>query len=434
MPVTLSLFEARRLAVASQGFSARPPAPSVAHLRKLAARLHAFQIDSVNVLIRAHYVPAFARLGPYRIEALDWLAYRKRELFEYWGHEACLLPISLYPLVRYRMHKHTERTQEYMQSERGSYMANVYAEVAERGPITAAELSNPCKRSGNWWGWWGSGNGKATLEHLYDSGLVAIAGRRRFERLYDITERVIPQAALHAPAPPREDAMKQLICLAAKAYGVGTFGDITGYFHIDGWRDRMPPGPRWTRPKGPDGCRAKAIVKRLVSELVEEGRLLPARVEGWGEQTYLDPQARIPRAVDCRAFVTPFDSLVWERSRIERLFGMKYTIEMYLPPPKRVYGYYVCPFLLGDTLVARCDLKADRTRKILMLQSAFLEPGQDARRVVPELASELRHLQAWLALDRIEVSERGDLARMLQRSVKYAAVARKKQVTHLKSG
>jgi uncharacterized protein len=425
MAVTLSLPEARRLAIASQGFSTGRAAASAAHLRKLAARLHAFQIDSVNVLVRAHYFPAFARLGPYRMEVLDSLAYRDRELFEYWGHEACLLPISLYPLVRYRMYRHAERTQEYMRSEHGGYMASVYAEVAERGPITAADLSNPGKRSGGWWGWWGSGNGKATLEHLFDSGLLAIAGRRGFERLYDVTERVIPQAALDAPAPPREEAMKQLICLAAKAYGVGTLGDISGYFHIDGWRERMPPGPRWTRPNGQAGPRATPIAKRLVSELVEERRLLPTRVEGWKQQAYLHPHARVPRAVDARALVTPFDSLVWERSRIERLFGMKYTVEMYLPAPKRVYGYYVCPFLLGDTLVARCDLKADRARKILMVQSGFLEAGQDARRVAPELASELRHMQAWLELDRIEVSERGNLATILERSVRSVAIRRK---------
>jgi uncharacterized protein len=426
MSVTLSLHEARRLAIASQGFSTRPPAPSVAHLRKLAARLHAFQIDSVNVLVRAHYVPAFARLGSYRMEALDSLAYRKRELFEYWGHEACLLPISLYPLVRYRMHKHEERTREYMRSERGGYMASVYAEIGERGPITAAELSNPGRRSGGWWSWWGSENGKATLEHLYDAGLVAIAGRRGFERVYDLTERIIPRAALDAPAPPREAAMKQLICLAARAYGIGALGDLAGYFHLDSWRDRMPPGPRWTHAKGADGGRVTSSAKRLVSELVEEGRIVPARVEGWKEQAYLHPQARFPRSVDARALVTPFDSLVWERSRVERLFGMKYTIEMYVPPPKRVFGYYVCPFLLGDTLVARCDLKADRARKVLMVRSAFLEPGQDARRVVPELACELRHMQAWLELDRIEVSERGDLSRVLRGSLGRAARPRRK--------
>ena len=412
MPITLSLPEARRLAIASQGFGARPPSPSVRHLRNLAARVYAFQIDSVNVLVRAHYVPAFARLGPYPRHVLDSLAYGKRELFEYWGHAACLLPISLYPLVRYRMD--AEQTHEYMRSSRGAYMAKAYAEVAERGPIAVAELSNPGKRSGNWWGW---GAGKATLEHLYNAGLVAIAGRRGFERLYDIADRVIPRSALDAPAPPREEAMKQLICLGAEACGVGAFADITGYFKIDGWRDRLPPGPYWERPEGPDGRRAKPIARRLVSELVEEGRLLAARVDGWMEPAYIHPDARVPRSVDIRALVTPFDSLVWNRSRIQRLFGMKYTIELYTPPPKRIYGYYVCPFLLGDTLVARCDLKADRERKALVVRSAFLEPGQDARRVAPDLAEELRQMEAWLELDRIEVAERGDLAAQLARAL-----------------
>ncbi len=370
----------------------------------------------MNVLVRAHYVPAFARLGPYPMDALDSLAYHKRELFEYWGHAACLLPISLYPLVRYRMH--ADQTQEYMRSERGAYMTTVFGEVAENGPITVAELSDPGKRASKWWGW---GKGKAALERLYDSGLVAIAGRRGFGRLHDIAERVIPRAALDAPAPPREEAMKQLICLAAKACGVGTSGDITGYFKIDGWRDRLPPGAGWERPKGSAGRRARPIAKRLVSELVEEGRLLEARVEGWREPAYVQPGVRVPRTVHARALVTPFDSLVWERSRMQRLFGMKYSIELYTPPPRRVYGYYVCPFLLGDTLVALCDLKADRQRKTLMVQSAFLRPGQDARRVVPDLAGELRQMRAWLRLDRIAVAERGDLAAKLRRTVRQAA-------------
>ncbi len=294
-------------------------------------------------------------------------------------------------------------------------MATVFGEVAENGPITVASLSDPGKRSSKWWGW---GKGKAALEHLYNSGLAAIAGRRGFERLYDLAERVIPRAALDTPAPPREEAMKQLICRAAKACGVGTIGDITGYFKIDGWRDRLPPGPWWERPKGPEGRRARPIAKRLVSELVEEGRLLEARVDGWREPAYMPPGVRVPRTVHARALVTPFDSLVWERSRMERLFGIKYTIELYTPPPKRVYGYYVCPFLLGDTLVALCDLKADRQRQVLMVQSAFLKPEQDARRVVPDLAGELRQMQAWLKLDRIEVAEHGDLAAKLRRSVR----------------
>ena len=411
---SLSLPEARRLAVASQGFGARPATPSIAHVRKLATRLHAIQIDSVNVLARAHYVPAFARLGPYSVDALDTLAYRKRELFEYWGHAACFLPVSLYPLVRYRMH--ADATQEYMRSESGAYIANAYAEVAEHGPLAAAELSNPGKRSGKWWGW---GDGKAALEHLYNSGLVAIAGRRRFERLYDLAERVIPQEALDMPPLPRDAAMKELILLGARACGVGTLRDITGYLHVDGWHDRKLASRYWEQPvAGVDRPRRIPIAKRLVSELVEEKRLIAVEVEGWAEPAYMPPSVRVPRAVHARALVTPFDSLVWERSRMERLFGMKYTIEIYTPEPKRVYGYYVFPFLLGDTLVARCDLKADRQRSVLMVQSAHLEPGHDARSVIPDLADELREMQRWLALDRVEVADRGDLARSLRRHLK----------------
>jgi uncharacterized protein len=409
--LSLSLPEARRLAVVSQGFDPRPARPTIDHLRKLSTRVHAFQIDSVNVLARAHYVPAFARLGPYPTDALDVLAYQRRELFEYWGHAACLLPTSHYPLFRYRMDKHAEPTREYMRSPRGAYMANAYGEVAERGPIAASELSDPGRRSGKWWAW---GKGKATLEHLYDAGLIAIAGRRRFERLYDVAERVIPPKVLDASAPPREDAMKTLICLAAEACGVGTFVDITAYFNIDGWQDRRPPGPWWARSHSTLG-RPKPVAKRLVSELVEEGRLMPARVDGWTDPAYMHPAARIPKRVDARAIVTPFDSLVWERSRIDRLFGMKYSIEMYTPQHKRVYGYYVCPFLLGDTLVARCDLKADRGRNVLIVKSAFLEARQKVRRVASGLAAEVQRLKEWLELDRVEIEDRGDLARSLRR-------------------
>jgi uncharacterized protein YcaQ len=326
------------------------------------------------------------------------------------------MPISIFPLVRYRMHKHQDRTEEYMRSKVGRYMSSVYAEVAERGPLTAADLTDPGKRSSGWWSWWGSGNGKSALEHLYDAGLIAIAGRHGFERVYDLTERVIPKTALDAAAPAREEAMKQLICLGAKACGLGTSGDIAGYFNVDDWRDRLPAGPWWASPKNARS-RAKSIVKRLVSELVEEKRLLPVRVERWKEPAYMHPQASLPGPVNVRAIVTPFDSLVWDRSRIERLFGMKYRIEMYTPPPKRIYGYYVCPFLLGDTLVARCDLKADRARKVLMVQSAFLEPGRNAARVAAELAEELRKMQGWLELDHIEVHERGDLAAALMKNV-----------------
>ncbi|HEY1298465.1 MAG TPA: crosslink repair DNA glycosylase YcaQ family protein [Chloroflexota bacterium] len=408
MSTTLSLEEARRLAIVSQAFGRRPVRPTMGHVRKLAAQIHAFQIDSVNVLVRAHYVPAFARLGPYPMDALDTLTYRRRELFEYWGHAACLLPMHLFPLVRYRMQ--SDLTREYIATDRGAPVAQAYAEVAERGPITAGELSNPGKRSGNWWGW---ASGKAALEYLYDAGLVAIAGRRGFERQYDLVERVIPREVLEVTIP-REEAMKQLICLAAQAYGVGTFQDIVGYFNTDGWRDRMRPGLHWERAETNDPRRVKPVARRLVAELVDEGRLLPALVDGWSEVAYVHPAARVPPSVHARALVTPFDSLVWERKRIHRLFGMKYSIELYTPIAKRVYGYYVCPFLLGETLVARIDLKADRQRRVLVVQGAFLEPGHQARDVVDELLAELRQMQGWLELEAIEVVERGDLAAPLR--------------------
>jgi uncharacterized protein YcaQ len=405
---TLSLSEARRLAVASQGFGKRLASPTVKHVRALTDKIHAFQIDSVNVLARAHYVPVFARLGSYRPNTLDALAYEKRELFEYWGHAACLLPVSLHPLFRYRMR--TDATREYMRLPAGSALAAVYAEVGERGPIAANELTDPGKRAGKWWGW---GDGKIRLEALYDSGLVAIAGRKGFERVYDVAERVIPRSVLDMPTPTRDESMKQLICLAARAYGVGTLRDIVGYFKTDGWLDR---GNRWPWWRAEDEVRgARQAAKRLVAELVEEGRLLPATVEGWRDAAYLSPDAKIPKAVDARALVTPFDSLVWERDRIERLFGMEYRIEIYVPAEKRVYGYYVFPFLLGDTLVARCDLKADRARSVLMVQSAFLEPGQNARRVAAALIDELHLMREWLELDRIEVAQRGSLSTALRR-------------------
>src|SRR5579859_3311942 len=227
MRTSLSLAEARRLAIAAQGFGPRPARPGIGHVRKLAQQIHAFQIDSVNVLVRAHYVPAFARLGPYPRSAIDTLTYHRRELFEYWGHAACLLPVSLFPLLRYRMK--SDHAREYMASERGAYVARAYAEVAERGPLAATELSDPGKRSGPWWGW---ASGKAALEYLYDAGVLAISGRRGFERTYDLAERVIPASAFELSVP-REAAMKQLIVLAAAACGVGTFRDIVNYLNID---------------------------------------------------------------------------------------------------------------------------------------------------------------------------------------------------------
>jgi uncharacterized protein YcaQ len=383
----------------------------MAHIRKLAAKLHLFQIDSVNVLARAHYVPAFARLGPYRMETLDELAYRKRELFEYWGHAACLIPLSLYPLMRFRMYP--DDALEYMRLKRYAYLASVYAEVAERGPITAAELSDPGKRSSKWWGW---GRGKASIEYLFDSGLLAIAGRRRFERLYDLAERVIPPAARDLPPPPREEAMKQLICLGARAYGVGTFGDIVGYFMTGGWHDRLSTVPWSELEKG--AKRAKPIAKRLVAELVEEGRLLPAQVEGWAEPAYVEPGVRVPRKrrragarhavrlarVGAQAHRAALRHAVHDRdlhARAEtrlRLLRVPVSPRRHARRPLRPQG-------------------RSAAQRSLMVQSAFLEPGQTARGVVPGLAEALREMTQWLELDAIEVADRGDIAKELRRSV-----------------
>jgi uncharacterized protein len=409
--IALSASEARRLAISAQGFGPKPAKPSIAHVRKLASRIHAFQIDSVNVLARAHYVPAFARLGPYPVAALDELAYKRRELFEYWAHAACLLPLALYPLLRFRMDRHRDWMESYLRSPRGAFMAKCLAEVAERGPIAAGELSEGGKSKGSWWGW---SAGKAAMERLFDAGFLAIAGRRGFERLYDLTERVIPKQVLHNTPPGREQAVKELLCLSAAAQGVGTGADLASYFYIDGYLDRSASIPRWARR---NGKRQKPVAKRVLLELVEQGRLVEARVEGWKDVAYMLAGTKTVKRVDARGLVTPFDSLVWDRARLKRLFGMQYTIEIYTPAHKRVYGYYVFPFLLGESIVARCDLKADRARGVLMVQSAHLERGADARAVAPELADELGEMKRWLGLEAVEVAKRGNLAFALKKII-----------------
>jgi uncharacterized protein YcaQ len=404
--VELSADEARRLGLAAQGFGAKPTKATMRHVKRLATKVHAFQIDSVNVLVRAHYLPAYSRLGPYSTTAIDTLAYKRRELFECWGKAACLFPVALYPLFRFRMDAAKSGNPR---SPSGSYpdsayIEKAYNEVGERGPITASELSNPGERRGKWWGW---NAGKIALEHLFNAGLVAISGRRGFTRLYDITERVIPADVLDAPYPDADEAKKELICLAASAYGVGTIRELTGYFGVD----------VWDLPRGNGGKRPKRVGPRLAAELVDEGRLVPVTVEGWKEPAYMSPGVRHPRSVDVRALLGPFDSMMWRDT--ERLFGFTQHLaqQLYVPAERRMYGYYVLPFLLGDMLVGRCDLKADRQRRVLMVQSAHLQHGQDRKRVAAELASELKQMKEWLELDSIEVAGRGDLAASLKRSV-----------------
>jgi uncharacterized protein YcaQ len=394
---SLSLAEARRIALAAQGFGAprQPDKASKREVRAVFERLGVVQIDSVNVLARAHLLPAFSRLGRYLTTDLQTLAYagRKRALFEYWGHEASLLPIASQPLLRWRMARAARGEGIYgalaeFGRERRRLIRQVQREVAERGPLTPNELSHKHKGDGGWWGW---SDGKRALEWLFWAGELTTATRRgTFARVYDLTERVLPQAILEIPTPHEADAQRALIRIAARCLGVATRRCLRDYFRLD----------------AADG-------NARVAELVEAGTLIPVVVEGWEATTYLDAEARRPRRLQAQALLAPFDPLIWQRERTEALFGARVRLELYTPSHERTHGYYVLPFLLGDRIVARVDLKADRAASALRVQSAYGEPGTAAATVIEPLASELRLLAHWLQLETIAVADRGDLARPL---------------------
>lgn len=392
----LSLGAARRVALAAQGFTDPRPAgtPDRRHLRRVLSRVGLLQIDSVNVVVRSHYLPLFSRLGPYPVSLLDRAAYADHELFEYWGHEASLVPVALHPALRWRMARAAEHFATWgrparLAQERPDYIAAVLAEVTARGPIGAGELDGERPRStGPWWDWH---DGKVALEWLFWTGQVTTAERRGFERRYDLTERVLPRAVLDAPTPSVEDGQRELVRVAARAHGVATEADLRDYFRLS-----------------PAESRAR------VAELVESGELVPVRVAGWPQPAYLHRDARVPRRVAARALLSPFDSLIWERSRTERLFGFRFRLEIYTPAPKRVHGYYVLPFLLGDRLVARVDVKADRPAGTLRALASYAEVGAPPE-TAAELAAELGSLAGWLGLQRVEVHDRGDLAAELGR-------------------
>lgn len=393
----VSARQARRIALAAQGFAVPRPAaaPERRQLRRMVDRLGLLQIDSVNVLVRAHYLPPFSRLGPYAPRLIDEAAYdgRRRTLFEYWGHEASLLPIALHPLLRWRMARAQQGQGIYgglarFGRERRAFIDAVLAEVGARGPLRASELSDGGRGRGSWWGW---SDGKRALEWLFWAGLVTTATRRGFERIYDLPERALPRAPLSAPTPPVEEAQRELLRIAARALGIATEADLRDYF-------RLPVADARTR----------------LAEIMEAGLLVPVRVEGWAQRAYLDPNARWPRRIEKAALLSPFDSLIFERNRTERLFGFRYRIEIYTPAHRRAHGYYVLPFLLGDRLVARLDLKAERAGSRLQVQAAHAEPGIDPDAVAAALAPELYAMAGWLGLERIEVAERGDLAPALR--------------------
>lgn len=393
--IRLSPLQARRIALAAQGFTnGRPTGPVTArHVNGVIARLGLFQIDSVNVLQRAHYMPLFSRLGPYDTDLLHRAAGRApRRLFEYWAHEAALVDVRLWPALQWRMEDASGMWGgvQRLADEKPELVRRVLDEVRERGPLTARDIEQDVENTKERWGWnWSEA--KRALEFLFYTGQVTAARRNgAFERLYDVPERVLPASVLGLPMLHEHDAHVELVRHAAEALGVGTAQCFRDYF-------RLAPGP----------------TQVAIDELVAAGELMPAEIAGWKRPAFVQRDAARPRKVAARALLSPFDPLIFERTRTERLFDFRYRIEIYVPAAKRVHGYYVLPFLLGETLVGRVDLKADRKSGTLRVLSAWAELEAPSSTTV-ELADELRLLAGWLGLSDVVVEPKGDLAGALQ--------------------
>lgn len=387
----LSNSQARRIALAAQGFAdPRPPGRlDRRHFRRVIKRIGLLQLDSVNVLQRSHYLPMWSRLGPYSVAALNEFTARSGEMFEYWGHEASLLPVELHRLFRWRMEElEPWRRVKDMIGGHPDYVPAVLAEITENGPLTVSDLSDPGGRTGPWWG---HGKGKTALDWLFAKGEITAYRNANFGRIYDLPSRVVAAEHLNATAPTKEKAFRELLMLSAEHHGVGTATDLADYYRLH-----------------------KPTARGIIAEMASDGDLEQVAVEGWSHPAFLSPAARLPRRIDAAALLSPFDPVVWERDRAERLFGFRYRIEIYVPKPDRVYGYYVLPFLMDDRLVARVDLKSDRKAGVLRVLGSFHEADVDVAEVAARLSGELRALGGWLGFSDMDIADNGNLAGALR--------------------
>ena len=374
---SLSIADARALALAAQGFdTARPKTKATQrHVDALISRLGVIQIDSVNVLVRSQELPLFSRLGSHNRNAIP-KATEQQKLFEYWGHEAAHLPVEIHPLFRWKMEaarlgkaKHWGLTSFY--DDNKAFVKRMLKHVEKNGPTTSRELSTRTEKKGTWWDW---DEAKVALEYLFLTGQLMSRGRGTdFARIYDTPEHVLPEDVLNAPTPSEHDARKQLLVRSAIAQGVATASDLADYY-------RQKP----------------TTVKPLITELVEEGELRVVAVDGWTEKAFVHRAAKLPKQLHATALLSPFDSLVWCRPRNERLFNFHYRIEIYTPKEKRKFGYYVLPFMMNGEMVGRVDLKADRANSKLLVHSVHTEKGIKRSTINDALNNELRTMASWL--------------------------------------
>lgn len=396
---TMSNDVARRVALGAQGFADRPPRGAVdrRHLRRVMKRLRVLQLDSIPVVIRTQYLPFHSRLGPYRAELLDRIAYGDDAWFESWAHEASLLPVESEPLFRWMKRRFREgqtwKRLHAFATREAAYVGRVLDEVRARGALAPSELSEPRPSKGSS-GWGSRSQGAMALDWLYRVGEVGIRRSGNFEKRFSVLGDIVPSPILNAPTPSKTDAIRELTAQSVEALGVGTASDVADYFRLP-IRD----------------------VRAALAQLVEGGRVVSADVEGWARPAFADPKAPTPRCIVGARVLSPFDPVVWKRDRAQRLFGFEYKIEIYTPAAKRRWGYYVLPVLIDEHLVARLDVKTDRDAGVLRIKAAYVEAGSDARDIAPRVVGAVRDLARLVEVEEVRVERRGSLASALRQHV-----------------